>query len=207
MFIEDTTECIGTSQTVIDNSECAISLFSLIEEPYNLEQGDSIYAKIIAINHYGESPISLAGNGALVQVVPDAPINLVNDEDVTNAFHIAIDWEPAANDGGSAVLDYRVWYALNSWNYYELTTGVPDSYYVTTFDLVPGGDYRFKVQARNSVGYSLESNEVTIKAARKPDAPTNVQTVLDLPDKASVTVTWAVPYDGGTPLLGYKVYF
>jgi hypothetical protein len=47
---------------------------------------------------------------------------------------------------------------------------------------------------------------VTIKAARIPDAPTGVATVLVLPDKTHLTITWEVPYDGGTPLTGYKVF-
>jgi hypothetical protein len=38
-----------------------------------------------------------------------------------------------------------------------------------------------------------------------PDAPTNAATVLVLPDKELVTITWSTPYDGGTPLLGYKI--
>ncbi len=37
----------------------------LIIEPYSLVKGESIYAKIIAYNVYGDSPISSAGNGAL----------------------------------------------------------------------------------------------------------------------------------------------
>jgi hypothetical protein len=57
-----------------------------------------------------------------------------------------------------------------------LEEGVVPSSYSTTFHLVPGANYRFKVQARNSVGYSLLSSDVTIRAARRPDAPENITT-------------------------------
>lgn len=173
-FVQEAVECDGYSTDVIDNSICSISLFSLIEEPFSLVQGESIYAKIVAENVYGSSTISLAGNGALCQVVPSEPINLVNDIPTTNAFNIGLDWDEPTNDGGTPVIDYRVWYKLEDGEFYELTENVIGSYYLTTFDLVPGANYDFKVQARNSVGYSLESNVVTIKAARKPDPPTNV---------------------------------
>jgi hypothetical protein len=36
--------------------------------------GYEIWAKIQAENFYGFSPISYAGNGALIQLVPDAPV-------------------------------------------------------------------------------------------------------------------------------------
>ena len=35
-FIRESVECDGTTSDVITNSECAISLFSLIEAPFNL---------------------------------------------------------------------------------------------------------------------------------------------------------------------------
>lgn len=46
------------------------------EEPFNLFEGDHIYAKVSAINDYGESVTSPVGDGASLLVVPDAPFNL-----------------------------------------------------------------------------------------------------------------------------------
>jgi hypothetical protein len=51
----------------------------LTSEPYSLIKGNSVYAKIIAQNQYGDSPNSLEGNGAVMIIKPDAPINLLND--------------------------------------------------------------------------------------------------------------------------------
>jgi hypothetical protein len=69
--VQESVECDGTSATVISDTLCSISLFTLIEAPYSLVQGESIYAKIVASNFYGDSPISLGGNGAVMQVVPE----------------------------------------------------------------------------------------------------------------------------------------
>jgi len=48
-------------------------------DPYNLPWGSEIYAKVTAINIYGESLSSSEGNGAVILTYPDPPINLVED--------------------------------------------------------------------------------------------------------------------------------
>jgi hypothetical protein len=42
--------------------------------------------------------------------IPDPPINLVNDPDVTRSHIIKVNWDPPTFDGGSGVLYYRLWY-------------------------------------------------------------------------------------------------
>lgn len=53
---------------------------------------ESIWVKVIAKNIYGDSEFSVEGNGALIKLVPDAPISLASDFAVTNAFTIALTW-------------------------------------------------------------------------------------------------------------------
>ena len=53
-------------------------------EPFYLEWGVSVYAKIVATNIVGDSLTSAEGNGATILTVPDAPINIVNLIAVTN---------------------------------------------------------------------------------------------------------------------------
>ena len=43
--------------------------------------------------------------------------------------------------------------------------------YTTDFAITPGATYKFKVEARNSVGYSEFSNTVVIQAVQVPDTP------------------------------------
>jgi hypothetical protein len=42
--------------------------------------------------------------------VPDAPINLANDADVSTATQIKITWDDGVFNGGKIVTDYRVTY-------------------------------------------------------------------------------------------------
>lgn len=154
--------------------------------------------KVTASNYYGESPQSAQGDGASIWVIPDAPVTLVNNALITDASRIGLTWFKGPSNGGTPVLDYRIFYALENDDYTELASSVLQTSYVTSVSLISGERYKFKVQARNAVGFSLDSNEVIIVAARVPDAPTDVTTsIVDL----TVMITWVEPYDGGSPLL------
>jgi hypothetical protein len=45
-----------------------------------------------------------------VQLVPDAPIDLTNVPEVTDATTIKFSWTEAPENGGAAVIDYSVYY-------------------------------------------------------------------------------------------------
>jgi hypothetical protein len=62
----------------------------------------------VAINYYGESAESDSGNGAVILLVPDAPINLFDNVSVTTAFIIGFTWEDGIKTGGMPVEDYRI---------------------------------------------------------------------------------------------------
>lgn len=78
--------------------------------PFNLVKDDVVYAKIISINVYGDSVISDAGAGAVIQLVPDAPVSLTNDPLTTIDSTIRFTWSDGASDGGTGVIDYTVYY-------------------------------------------------------------------------------------------------
>jgi hypothetical protein len=54
-FTLESNDCVGTDATVIANKECVINMSTLLAEPYQFDGGDSIYAKVSAVNFYGES--------------------------------------------------------------------------------------------------------------------------------------------------------
>lgn len=58
-----------------------------------------------------------------------------------------------------------------------LATGVLTRTY-TALNLTPGLTYKFKVQSRNAVGLSDFAPEVSILAAKVPDAPKNLANVV-----------------------------
>lgn len=72
--------------------------------------GDSIFATVTATNKYGESEPSDAGNDAVVLEVPDAPINLADNVQVTTAYVIGFTWSDGDSYGGTPIIDHRIWY-------------------------------------------------------------------------------------------------
>lgn len=83
-YAEETVNCLST-ETIVAEAQCTVPLEVLYAEPYNLVLGDSVYAKVLAGNFYGEGPISASGNGATIVLVPHPPVQLVNDAAKTNA--------------------------------------------------------------------------------------------------------------------------
>jgi hypothetical protein len=114
--------------------------------PFDLIEGDHVYAKIIATNVHGNSEYSEEGNGASIWLVPDAPLSLANNDELTDAAQIALTWTPGVSDRGTEVIDYRLFYTLESDDsFVELDSGILDEIYTTTVTLVPGSNYKFKV--------------------------------------------------------------
>ena len=106
--------------------------------------------------------------------MPDAPISLINNAELTSNLKIGLTWSNGVSNGGSAVLDYSVYYDQGTDNFVLLNNAVTSPSYLTTVTLTAGTTYKFKVTARNSVGTSSFSDPVSILAARVPDSPTNL---------------------------------
>lgn len=71
----DNVNCDMTSST---DTTCTIPV-SVLRAYFGLDWGTSIYAKVFAINDYGNSLESDEGNGAIITTNPDPPTNLVED--------------------------------------------------------------------------------------------------------------------------------
>lgn len=95
---------------IVTNRQCTVPIATLTALPYELLLGDNVYAKVIAINFYGESLQSDAGNGGTILYVPSAPVGLADDVDVTTASVIGLEWNNGISTGGSPIIDYRVQY-------------------------------------------------------------------------------------------------
>lgn len=114
--------------------------------PFNLELGSSIDAKVVAVNQYGDSTESLVGSGAIIYKVPDSPINLRNVAANTKETLISIEWSQGVSNGNQPVLDYRLWYKLESAaDYTILSSSLLVTSYTTDFTLLAGQNYQFKV--------------------------------------------------------------
>ena len=65
-----------------------------------------INAKVTAYNAYGESAESAIGGGAVIQLVPDPPINIENVISITLDDRIGIVWQDGISTGGTSIIDY-----------------------------------------------------------------------------------------------------
>jgi len=68
-----------------------------------------VFVSVLCYNQIGESPNSVVGNGAVIQIstVPDSPVNLERDlSEPLNKTQISIKWADGANNGNQPVLDY-----------------------------------------------------------------------------------------------------
>jgi len=48
----------------------------------------------------------------LAAKIPDAPISLQDNVEMTNGYQIGLTWSTGLYDGGSSVIDYQVSFAL-----------------------------------------------------------------------------------------------
>lgn len=72
----EVTSCDGSNPTIVSNTICQVPISTLKSAAFDLPWGAEIWCKVIAINLYGQSLVSDAGNGAIILTFPDAPVDL-----------------------------------------------------------------------------------------------------------------------------------
>lgn len=89
----------------------------------------------------------------------------------SNAFVLAFTWSDGPSNGGTPIIDYRVYYdaATNGATFTILDFGITAKNYQSSVPITAGKFYQLKVQARNAMGYSPLSDAVSIFAAQTPD--------------------------------------
>jgi hypothetical protein len=120
---------------------------------------------------------------------------------VGGAGEVELSWQPPASDNGRAVDGYHVEQydaALESWVRIRTTSLLT----ATVGGLTNGTEHRFRVLAQSTGGTSAASAEVVATPRTVPGAPGDVTAVAG---DRSLTVGWAAPVDGGSPLTGYEV--
>lgn len=117
--------------------------------PFNLAWGDSVYAKVFAVNVYGHSLVSEQGNGAILITYPDAPLYLAENPAFRDWTTLGLRWEEGFQNGGNDISNYVLSMATGNGLYVQIQTSIaPDREAGTTItNLVFGTTYKFKVQA------------------------------------------------------------
>lgn len=169
-------------------------------------------ATVTAVNAIGASPaspssdeITISGSTDPEATAPEAPAAPAATADGTA---VTVEWTPPA-DGGSAITGYRVELAGGETPVVRETAA--DSTTVT-FGVLKPGTYTATVVAINAVGESdksAPSDEVTVAAVPDPGPEVTVPEAPAAPtaevNGSTVSVAWAAPADGGSPITGYTV--
>ena len=142
---------------------------------------------MIAVNSIGQSEPSVAATGStvFVPIIPGAPTGLLNNPSGTTLSTASFTWSDSTT-GGKVITDYKIQsdQASNIW--ITIAEGVTTKSYTAT-GLFSGLNYKFRVYARNSVGYSAASQSISILTAIVPGAPTAVTTSVEA---NNVRISW-----------------
>lgn len=203
VFAIDETNCDASLPEIRDAKQCTVPVSTLMLSPYSFDWGASIRAYVVATNLYGDSENSELGNGAILMTEPDSPINLAEDESLRTATSISFTWDEGASNGGDSIIDYRISFAQESSVYTVLAVGVTAKEYTATGPTA-GLYYKFKVEARNYLYYSLPSSAVQILCATIPEVP-NTPTSTNSADY--VVVDWEAPTNNGIEISLYSIKF
>jgi len=85
----------------------------------------------------------------------------------SNAYNLAFTWSDGASNGGTPIIDYRVYYdaGTNGETFTILDFGITSKSYQSTVPITAGKFYQLRVDARNAMGYSPQSAAISIFAA------------------------------------------
>lgn len=99
------------SASIIRTRLCAVPMELLRAEPFSLEFGDEVKARVAAANIVGLSAFSESSTvNALIQTAPFAPLTAPREGSLTTTseIHIVLDAVLGAQSGNSPVLSYQI---------------------------------------------------------------------------------------------------
>ncbi|KAF6257140.1 fibronectin type III [Scenedesmus sp. NREL 46B-D3] len=166
-----------------------------------LGPGQRFSFKIRSFNVLGCGPWSLPSTfttQASVPAQPEPPVQVASSKDAAT-----LQWRPPA-ENGALISCYQLEVDDGRQGEFRLAyTGLELQCVVQK--LQSGLNYRFRLRAENSEGYSMWSAvAAAATAATTPACPTGLAAVGI--NRTSVTLTWQPPHsDGGSPVLAYQV--
>ncbi|MCK5291781.1 MAG: right-handed parallel beta-helix repeat-containing protein [Thermoplasmata archaeon] len=137
---------------------------------------------------------------AVPQSPPSQPQNL---QATPGDARVDLTWTPPAYDGGSPILNYRIYRRINQESE-EFLIQIGNVVAFTDTGLTNGDNCRYWVSARNLVGEGLKSEVTETTPATVPSPPLGLAAVAE---SRLVTLTWMPPSDtGGSPVTNFKIY-
>lgn len=189
-----------------DTIVAEVSTASLSAVFENLVGPATYVARVVAINTAGSSPLSSVSDVADIRVgsSPGQP-QALEASAVPGGFEI--DWLPPLDTGGATTLGYKVEVSpvvqSGLTQASALLTCSTTATTCTFTDLVANTTYQISVVAFSVYGESQPVSIERLFVGRS--APATPGNVLVVGGDGRATISWGAPFDGGSPIIEYKV--
>ena len=159
-----------------------------------------------AHNIYGWGDFSsLNANGDAIYTVP-VTVSVPRIGTSTTATTLYVEWDAMTDSaviGGFTILSY----SLEQWDgsAWDIIQGDPTDLLLTQAIISPvsvGTSYKFRLRARNILGWSSYSSEVTLTPV---DVPAMMAPLTTERISTNVKVTWTAPLNNGLTITQYKI--
>ncbi len=167
---------------------------------HGLKNGIAYYYQVCAVTAAGDGKKT---NVRMItpRTVPTAPYNLTSEKGDSK---VVLRWNLSEKDGGAMIQGHRIYRGIDL-NSLEHVATIGSENTFTENELENGQSYYFSVTAFNSEGESDLASATMETPLGTPGRPLNM--TLE-PGNMEVTISWEAPEeDGGTPILGYNIYF
>jgi predicted phage tail protein len=174
---------------------------SLATQLTNVPYGTTYVLRVAAANSVGWGAYSPWSNDVTAATVPgDATGLLATPGD----GRVTVSWTPPTDNGGAAITDYTVQYALSTGNYTAFPDGTSTATSITVSGLTNGTTYRFRVLSTNRIGSSYSS----VVSATPVAVPGPVRNPTISTGDSRVGLSWVAPLsDGGRAISDYAIQY
>ena len=118
--------------------------------------------------------------------------------------YVNLSWEVPEDDGGSKILEYKIYKDTISGNESYLASVESSVRYYKDKSVLNGETYFYYITALNKYGESDPSTEINATPMGIPSAPRNLHAIYT---EDYVNLTWQLPNnDGGADITGYNIY-
>ena len=189
----------GTTWTSISHTPSNSLSFNVTR----LTRAKTYKFRISAITSYGQGSTSSVLTVSTSADVPAAPSSLTVSN-VTSST-AALTWQLPANNGGSAITDYKVESSRNGVTWTVVPHTASRRLGLTLSGLAPGTTYQVRVSAVNAIGASRSYTTNTLTTlTTSASAPRSV--TASAVTTSTLKLTWLIPSsNGGAAITDYKV--
>jgi surface protein len=168
----------------------------IFDAGYSHYDGTAVTARTELVSDYSWS----ISDGGLVTVAPGVPLVVTA---VAGNTQVKLVWATPADNGGAAVMNYRIFMGTSPGAETALVTIGNVTTYTAT-GLVNGLSYYFTVAAVNYIGTGANTTNIFATPATVPGAPTNLSVT---PSSGQVSLNWIAPSaNGGSAITGYDIF-